>query len=809
MGFLAVTLMGVGWACGWVWSPGIPIALVYLPAGISIAVLSRWGVRLWPAIPIAFAINGAIAGRPPTLVAATVVANTVIALLGVRLLNRRGPPALERLSGIASLLAAAVVAPLPAALIATIGLRSVPGLPPSSAFLLFAEWYGGDVVGILLAVPPVLLWSGIPSWGRMLRQRWAPIYLAAILLLLGSLYAVSGTAMRGGVSYFTVVLLATGTAALALPLEVVFAGAFVASVGSLASYAAAAGPGSYGGLVAFFALATNTAIVAVATLVIGAVSSERREREDALARSEERYRRLVHSVPVGILLHDPERVVYANPEAQRVLLAPPETSLVGRPVRGLFSALPRGLSGDGIPVLRAPDGIAIPSRVQLLRSDGRAVETECTVEALPEDEEGRRVTLVAFRDVSDRAALEKERSRFAVRTKQAERLESLGLLAGGIAHDFNNLLTAILGNVALVRVDLREGDSAWGAVDTIEMAGRRAAELTGQLLAFSGRHDHTPEPVALKPEVEEVFTILRLQLPPGVECRLEAEPGLPPVQADPPQLRTVLRNLAKNAAEAIGRGPGGITVRLRAVMATEAEMACPYFEEAPPAGRYVRIEVVDTGSGMSREAASRIFDPFFSTKRPGRGLGLASALGIVKAHGGTVQVESEAGKGTTVRLFLPPATEKAVPRVRRTPTDVLKWLPIKGGVLVVDRDDLVVETICRTLRRIGLEPSSASSAAEARTLLARSEGHVRLAFVEMALLDDSGRRLSACLLDEKPDLPVVLLSEKERMPPAMPAGPMSRGAALLKPFNASDVRESLLLALTGAAVPAESKHGPA
>ena len=246
-----------------------------------------------------------------------------------------------------------------------------------------------------------------------------------------------------------------------------------------------------------------------------------------------------------------------------------------------------------------------------------------------------------------------ERRRLEQKLHQAEKIESIGLLAGGIAHDFNNLLTAIMGNASLVY------DTVPGAgrdlLDNVMTASRQAADLTRQLLAYSGLGKFVVVPVSVSLLVREIADRTLTMLPQTARMALELSEGLPLVNADKTQIQQVIINLLMNAAEAIGDGVGHIGVRTGEFSADEQFVWEDLPQDELKPGRYVYLEVSDTGCGMGTDTQSRMFDPFFTTKFTGRGLGLAAVSGIVRGHGGMIRVTSELGKGSTFRVLLPAA----------------------------------------------------------------------------------------------------------------------------------------------------------
>jgi signal transduction histidine kinase/CheY-like chemotaxis protein len=335
--------------------------------------------------------------------------------------------------------------------------------------------------------------------------------------------------------------------------------------------------------------------------------------------------------------------------------------------------------------------------------------------------------------VAEREALESQ-------LREAQKLESLGLLAGGIAHDFNNLLLGVLGNAAILREDLPAGSPLTGLVEQIELAGQRAATLTRQMLAYSGNTRIQAAPVELSELVEEMATLIApaVSKRARLELRLEREMPLT-VVGDAGQLSQVVMNLLTNAAESLPDGAGTV------VVSTGLGDA--------PASAFV--EVADTGCGMTAETVSRIFEPFFTTKFTGRGLGLAAVGGIVRSHGGTIEVDSRVGEGSTFRVVLPLADAVADP----APEPDASPLHATGcaRILVVDDEPAVLEVARRILEREGHDVVTAASGSEAVQLL-RLDARADAALVDMSMPGLNGIETTRALRRIAPSLPVILSS---------------------------------------------------
>jgi PAS domain S-box-containing protein len=270
------------------------------------------------------------------------------------------------------------------------------------------------------------------------------------------------------------------------------------------------------------------------------------------------------------------------------------------------------------------------------------------------DAAGRLVgSLCVTLDVTERMRAEKQREGLQMQLLEAQKLESLALLAGGIAHDFNNLLTAILGSASAALPTLPAGSVARASLDNIDVAARRAAALTRQLLAYSGRAPFEIHQVDLSAHVRELVKILSTTLSPKLQVSLELPGGLPQVWADVAQLQQIIMNLVINAAEAIGDEAGSITITTGTLELDAQHAGTLFAADSLAPGRHVFLEMRDTGCGMDDATRVKIFEPFYSTKHTGRGLGLAAVLGIVRAHKGGIEVVSAPGQGSTFRVFFP------------------------------------------------------------------------------------------------------------------------------------------------------------
>jgi len=364
--------------------------------------------------------------------------------------------------------------------------------------------------------------------------------------------------------------------------------------------------------------------------------------------------------------------------------------------------------------------------------------------------------LEVAREISRDVEREEERLELARQMQEAQRLESLGVMAGGITHDFNNLLTPILGDAELALLDLAPDSPIRPLIEQIRRAAQRAAALTRQLLAYSGQEPVLVMPLSVSQLVEEMGQLLRGAVSGKAALIYDLADDLPSVVADATQLSQVVMNLITNAAEAVREGAGRITLRTGIVDAEKMDERFIVGRSAPSAGRYVFFEVADDGCGMDVETQSKIFDPFFTTKFTGRGLGLAAALGIVHSHDGVIEIDSEIGRGTRFRVLFPAAERVAITR-EKWETSIEEWRH-SGTVLVVDDDEGVRDLVDATLGRAGLTVLLASSGREGVELFRRRADEIDAVVLDRTMPDIGGEDAFDEMREIRPEVRIMLIS---------------------------------------------------
>jgi len=485
--------------------------------------------------------------------------------------------------------------------------------------------------------------------------------------------------------------------------------------------------------------------------------------EDSGLGPEERYTLLVDHAPEAIVVLDPDsgRFVDCNRRACELYEAPRDVLLNLGPVM---------LSPERQPDLRpSPQaamgyikaciekGVEVCFEWMHKTRSGKLVSCEVTLVRLRHGE--RFLVVGAIKDLTETKRREADRLEFETNLQHAQKLESLGVMAGGIAHDFNNLLVSILGNTDLALLDLDSDHPAFERVQRIQRASIQATELTNQLLAYTGRSPITVKRIDVNAIVRELTELMDVAVSKRANVELRDTRERLTIQAEPTQLKQVIMNLITNAAEAIpaDSDSGRIVITTGSRTMVQGDTTNPHLGAAQlTAGDYAFVQVSDTGAGMDRETLERIFEPFFTTKVDGRGLGLAAVLGIIRGHGGDIEVKSVEGRGTTVTVFLPKAVERPVSRVK-TLTPHPSWRG-SGKVLVVD-DEAPVRHVARAmLEELGFEVTEAADGRAGLEAYTSDPNAYCMVLLDMTMPNLNGAETLERLKRANKNLPVVLTS---------------------------------------------------
>ena len=480
--------------------------------------------------------------------------------------------------------------------------------------------------------------------------------------------------------------------------------------------------------------------------------TERKRAEDALLESEEMQRRLLQTVPDLIIRTDMEgTITFVNEQAFPGLESLPDTNICGRTIYSFFTEhdLPRAQENARTRIEKS-----IGPQQYRLRLGETSIDAEVNG-AVIRDLESRPVGMVyVIRDVTERRRAEKEQEKLQSLFLQAQKMESVGTLAGGVAHDFNNLLQVVRGNMELLSQHASLGSQAQSRVQAVINALDRAALLVQQLLLFSRKAESSKIRVDLNHEVREAVKMLERTIPKMIALELRLDPEVWPMDADPVQIEQALLNLAGNAVDAMPEG-GKLVIETHNVVLDED------FANHHPgssAGPHVLLTVTDTGHGMDAQTREYIFDPFFTTKEMGKGtgLGLASAYGIAKSHGGYIQCLSEPGSGTSFKIFWPAMSEQEI-----SPTEEPRESPPQGGdetILVVDDEPEIRELTQEALEGLGYTVKSAVSGEEALELCREFHGDIALVVLDLNMPGMGGYKCLQDLSRMNPPVKVVISS---------------------------------------------------
>lgn len=399
------------------------------------------------------------------------------------------------------------------------------------------------------------------------------------------------------------------------------------------------------------------------------------------------------------------------------------------------------------------EGIPYELDLEIITAKQRRLQVR--VSGVPEKENGKVVKLYgSCRDITAEKNTEQERENLRLKMLEAQKLESLGVLAGGIAHDFNNLLTVVMANASFVRMD---GGPHTERIGQIETAARRAADLCRQMLAYAGKGSLVIEQVDLGALVRDTAQLIRVSISKKAELQFDFASNLPTVVGDASQLRQVVMNLVINASEALGTSEGEIRFATRMARPQPAGSGVTHSFDLP-AGDCVCLEISDTGHGMQPATLQRIFDPFFTTKFTGRGLGLAAVLGIVRAHHGALTVESAPGSGSTFRLFLPAA--KYTPTSSAAPFGLVDMSrKVTGGtILVADDESSVLKTTDTLLRHHGYRTVLATDGHEAVRQFRAHPGAFAAVLLDLTMPGLDGAEVLRVIRAVEPSARVLVMS---------------------------------------------------
>ncbi|MFQ5805276.1 MAG: PAS domain S-box protein [Phycisphaerae bacterium] len=520
--------------------------------------------------------------------------------------------------------------------------------------------------------------------------------------------------------------------------------------------------------------------------------TERKRAEEALARLSREQKLILDSAAEGIAGLDREgNISFINPAAARFLGAS-SGELIGRSAHAVFWRSDRRLANCDAPNCPICAVLKNGSRSlgldgEFSRTDGTRFPVECSITSMQAGSDVIGAVLV-FKDITKQRRAEEERRSLEAQVQQGQKLESLGLLAGGIAHDLNNMLAGIQGNACLALSEAAEERSVRDRLQRIVGVCERASKVIRQILAYAGHVTCDAGPLNLNELVEDMKEFMRAAVPKAITLDTKLAPELPIIQADGGQLQQVIASLLVNAVEAIGDATGRITLATERIQLSDADSKRAFPAQDLTPGQYVCLHVEDTGRGMSAETAQRIFEPFFSQKGVGRGLGLAAMRGVIRAHHGGVRVESELRGGTCFTIVFPALEQPVAASSGPQPQ---ARLAAGSTVLVIDDEHEVRDVIKDMLTGRGLRVLTAKDGTRGIEVFKQQADTIDVVLLDMAMPGRSGEEVLQEILAVRPDAKVIVSSGFIEEGVSARFGDAKPAAFLHKPFTTDTLMESI------------------
>ncbi|MCY3412178.1 MAG: PAS domain S-box protein [Candidatus Heimdallarchaeota archaeon] len=485
--------------------------------------------------------------------------------------------------------------------------------------------------------------------------------------------------------------------------------------------------------------------------------SEKEVLARKLQQSEERYRVVAESAPFGILIMQKAVVSYANRKYVNIFGYDSIDEIIGR--NGVDFLVPQVREKLLQRALSREEGNEEPQAYESIGLKKSGEEFPMRVNMQRITYMGEPAIMGFFQDITEEKGAEEQNEKIMKQMMHTQKLESLGVLAGGIAHDFNNLLVGIMGNATLISSKLEEGNPLREYINQIEHTSKLASDLTRQMLAYSGRGQFLKEVISLKDLILEYDHLIRASISKTNELIYRLDDDLPLIEVDTTQIRQVLLNLVSNASESITHNQGVIIISLSKLKFNSGEAMKTFQIELKP-GEYLLLEVQDNGAGIEQDIIERIFDPFYSTKFTGRGLGLAVVQGIIKGHSGAIKVSSEINKGTTFKVLIPVGENlKKVEKEEQVVT-----LNQRGRILICDDEKIVREVAANMLSDLGFEILYAIDGQHAVEMYDAHSHEIDLILLDLTMPKLSGEQVFKHIRKHDPHVKIIISSgfnEKE------------------------------------------------
>ena len=484
------------------------------------------------------------------------------------------------------------------------------------------------------------------------------------------------------------------------------------------------------------------------------------EMERKLRESEAKYLDLYDNAPDMFYSVDVKTSVIINcNQTAADELGYEKEEIIGRSVLDLYTAESAEYVRSTLSPYFLKTGKIEDEELNISRKDGSKIYVSLNSSAVYNEDGEILYSRSIWRDITDRKSAEDERIKLEKKLSEAQKMKSLGILAGGIAHDFNNLLMGIVGNADLLMMEADPGSAEEENIKEILEASSRLADLANQMLAYSGKGKFVVEVIDVNEVVKKMTKLLKASMTKKIELNYTLGEDVSPVEADTTQLRQVLMNLITNASEAIDDEEGIINVITGTLDHDEACVGESLLNEDLEEDKYTFIEVTDTGCGIEKDSVNRIFDPFYSTKPSGHGLGLAAVLGIMHGHNGAIKVDSNPGEGTSFRILFPihePLEEnvEAEPVINDDVVDLSKG----GSVLLVDDEVPVLKVGSKFLEKMGFSVVTAANGVEALEMYRGQPGKIDLVILDLTMPKMGGSETFNELRKINKDVPIIICS---------------------------------------------------
>nr|HPJ99856.1 PAS domain S-box protein [Candidatus Hydrogenedentota bacterium] len=505
---------------------------------------------------------------------------------------------------------------------------------------------------------------------------------------------------------------------------------------------------------------------------------------------------LLESANILVCVQDLDgRFLIWNNGAERITEYPRDAVLGSSSLLEVLFAEPADWERSRALLLKAArEESAAHQQFEIRTKSGRPRTLACFSKPILDVEGAPAGALILGVDITRQKRVEIDRRALEAQIQQTQKRESLAVMAGGIAHDFNNLLMGILGNAGIVLEELPEDTRIRKNVTQIEKTARRAADLIRQMLAYSGKGRFVIETLNLNIVLQDMLPLLTSALSKKAELVFDLAPNLPYMDGDTSQLRQLIMNLAMNASEALEDRPGVITLRTGMMYCSKSYLGSTYLDEEHTEGDFVYFEITDTGCGMSEETQATLFDPFFSTKFTGRGLGLAAALGIIHGHRGAVKVDSKPGQGTTVRALFPCGTAVR-PGAQRSGAAAAQDAP-QSTVLVIDDEEAARLVAQEMLERSGYRVLAAADGCEGLQQYQKTPRAIDVVLLDLTMPHLDGEETFHRIRAIRPDARVVLTSGYDEHEVARRFHGLGLAGFLQKPYTPTELRSKIAEALS-------------